>query len=136
MPSASYAIPQLEQAARSTQPRSLGDADQLAKFLKPVLPECLRQNVRELLLGRWRTDCPSSELVVTTWPLGRRRADAQATPPWHAANAPAMYSASHEDRATTRCFCDCQVTGLPSRKKMIPLVLFLPSRSSAMSLSE
>lgn len=36
-----------------------------------------------------------------------------------------MYSASHEESATTLCFWDCQLTGLLPRKKITPVVLFL-----------
>jgi hypothetical protein len=32
--------------------------------------------------------------------------------PWHPVVEAAMYSASQEDAATTRCFCDCQLIGL------------------------
>ncbi|WVZ90943.1 hypothetical protein U9M48_037193 [Paspalum notatum var. saurae] len=41
---------------------------------------------------------------------------------WHAADAPTMNSASQEDNATTRCFCESHVTGFPPRKKITPVV--------------
>lgn len=53
--------------------------------------------------------------------------------PWQAAVEPAVYSASHEERATTRCFWDCQLVGLRPRNNDTPKVLFLSSRSTTMS---
>jgi hypothetical protein len=53
--------------------------------------------------------------------------------PWQDVVTVAIYSASQEDRATTFCFADYQVIGLPPRKKMTPLVLLPVSMSPAMS---
>jgi hypothetical protein len=54
----------------------------------------------------------------------------------HAIAAAAMYSASHEERATTFCLANCKATRPPARKKMSPLVLFQSLMSPARSLSE
>ena len=54
---------------------------------------------------------------------------------WHAAPVAAMYSASHEDRATMLCFCEDQLIAISPKKNICLEVLFQSPTSPAKSLS-